>query len=722
MRDLDPRLLDAPMLAVLAGISKARAELLLDGSKTDVESVRGRADPTVAARIGPLLRTLDVNHITVDELVVLGLKKEEARNLVEGGPYYFVEDAIRAAGTHAPEVADRLRAVLDVPDIRLAPDRALRPVRGPLLVRVDESESAAVRTKLMDLTNTVDSVGVARGEYLRIDPNDTETALATLGKLEGVDLVAPAFEDWEGVQRFLDPRYIVVLLASGTDPAAAEARARSLGLSVERQIPGDGTWILRLPSHAGLDVLTRVLAALAGLPEFKLAEPAWLPDNDLEAPLSTDAVDDADGFPWNLAAIGLPAAWSAGRGVGVEVVVIDTGIDLEHPAVVDRIAPRGPDDDWDFVSDADSSPNDEVGHGTAVASIVVGNGTYGLHGVAPGASLVPLRIPVIGSLDSYARRRQALLWAAGRATEGRVVVNCSWKTTGDVALIRDAIEQLATAGALVVASAGNGPTAPNEPHYPSDYPEVVSVAALDSAGQRAAYSFFGNKVDIAAPGGDGDGGLNQVRVAALNGGATSDFGTSMAAPHVAAAAALRWSTMPPGTTAAQVRKALEDGARDIGDPQIGRGALCLLSGVTIGDAPASEDLDSAVIAANVLDLDELVHDAGLGWFSARLTVGRRPHRILDDLRAITGINEIQIQRLAAIGALLVNDRPEVDPHVDGDCALKVDANSATVTELEALGIPTFTARLIQTRRPIEDGAILDQVLGLPPGARRCLLP
>ncbi len=77
----------------------------------------------------------------------------------------------------------------------------------------------------------------------------------------------------------------------------------------------------------------------------------------------------------------------------------------------------------------------------------------------------------------------------------------SWKTTGDVALIRDAVNTAAARNAVVVASAGNYPERENQPHYPSDYPVVISTAAVRPDGKRTSYSYYGAEVDISAPGG-----------------------------------------------------------------------------------------------------------------------------------------------------------------------------------------------------------------------------
>ena len=154
--------------------------------------------------------------------------------------------------------------------------------------------------------------------------------------------------------------------------------------------------------------------------------------------------------------------------------------------------------------------------------------------------MLPLKVPLEGTSLSYAKRRDAILYAVGLVQEPRrLVMNLSWKTTGDVALIHDAISQAYQAGVLVVASAGNWPETEEEPHFPSDYTEVVSACAVGPDRRRAQYSFFSKEVDLVAPGGSGSENAAENLHSARPGGADGvHFGTSFSSPHVAGAAAL----------------------------------------------------------------------------------------------------------------------------------------------------------------------------------------
>jgi subtilisin family serine protease len=68
----------------------------------------------------------------------------------------------------------------------------------------------------------------------------------------------------------------------------------------------------------------------------------------------------------------------------VIVAVIDTGVETAHPAVRAAILPRPFSDSWNFADDDNPAPDDDDGHGTFIAGLLVGNGQQGIHGICPG--------------------------------------------------------------------------------------------------------------------------------------------------------------------------------------------------------------------------------------------------------------------------------------------------------------------------------------------------
>ncbi|MGI8575007.1 MAG: S8 family serine peptidase [Egibacteraceae bacterium] len=201
------------------------------------------------------------------------------------------------------------------------------------------------------------------------------------------------------------------------------------------------------------------------------------------------------------------------------VAVVDSGVDIEHPDLRDRIwtnpgeiAGNGIDDDdngyvddvhgWDFLNDDASVFDDDQidAHGTHVAGTIaasVDNAT-GVAGVAPAVQIMPLKFlgPAGGELsDAIA----ALEYAS---TQGVRISNHSWGGYEFSAALRDAIRQ---SGQMFVAAAGNEGNN-NDGQYPSypasyDLPTIVSVAAVDNAGEVPRFSNYGgDSVDVGAPG------------------------------------------------------------------------------------------------------------------------------------------------------------------------------------------------------------------------------
>lgn len=238
-------------------------------------------------------------------------------------------------------------------------------------------------------------------------------------------------------------------------------------------------------------------------------------------------------------------AQSLGR--GVTVAVLDTGVDPSQPAVAGRLVSGwnyvGDDADTDDVPDAGGSA--AVGHGTFVAGLVAL--------AAPGARIMPERVLDGSGNGNVFVVAQAVLDAVAAGAD---VINMSFGTEHQLRspVLIDAIDQATAAGVLVVAAAGNDGN--NAPHYPAAYPDVLSVAASDTAGHSlAAFSDFGGWIDVAAPG-------QQIVGPVPGGGFATWSGTSMAAPFVAGEAALLLAAAP-GLSVPQLTSAIESVGRPL---------------------------------------------------------------------------------------------------------------------------------------------------------------
>jgi len=255
-------------------------------------------------------------------------------------------------------------------------------------------------------------------------------------------------------------------------------------------------------------------------------------------PHRTGAPDDPlFGEQQALAGIGLPEAWSlgAGRGEGVRVAVVDSGVDARHPDLSGKVvAARN-------FSGTGPATEDPTGHGTAVAGVLAAKADNGRGsaGVCPGCELVVARVDAYGAAGEAGtiQLARAIRWSVGR---GARVVNVSLGTPAPSPRLREAVRHAGERGSLVVAAAGGQD---DPPLYPAAYAEVVAV----SAGRGAARPSPG---EVSAPG---------RLVSTFPGGDYRPFsGTSAAAPQVSGTAAL---LVGEGLSAKEARERLVRTAR-----------------------------------------------------------------------------------------------------------------------------------------------------------------
>jgi serine protease len=392
---------------------------------------------------------------------------------------------------------------------------------------------------------------------------------------------------------------VVVKYAAATPARARAAAARGAG-AVDPVVLAPHTRLLRLaPGVSVGSALARLRQrpdVVWAVPDFRAHAAGSVIPNDLGAGTNPG---DWQLLQWNLAGtfgVDAPEAWAnvaadgAPGGRGVIVAVLDTGV-----AYADRGAfLRSPDfSPFEFVSGYDfiaktRFPNDRNGHGTFVAGTIAEetNNRYGLTGLAFGARIMPVRV-----LDTEGEGEASTIAEGVRyaVNHGARVINLSLEFSSNVTAsnIPELIEALRYArrrGVLVVAAAGN------EAHtaiaYPARAPDVVAVGATTEHGCLADYSNDGTGLTLVAPGGGADANLpgdpnchpeqpagRDIYQVTFTGSSPRRFGmpsgyegTSMAAPHVAAAAALVIASgvLGPHPTPAQVTARLRATARKLG--------------------------------------------------------------------------------------------------------------------------------------------------------------
>ncbi|HXI87197.1 MAG TPA: S8 family serine peptidase, partial [Parvularculaceae bacterium] len=247
------------------------------------------------------------------------------------------------------------------------------------------------------------------------------------------------------------------------------------------------------------------------------------------------------------------------EGEGRVIGIIDTGIDVAHPALAGAHITA-----QDFASYVGRRPLD---HGTAVASILAGGGD-GFRGLAPRAEIYAASVFFSpdggGEIATTASLVRALDWMIDRGVH---IVNMSL-TGPQNAILQSAIDRAYERGVLVVAAVGNeGPAA--GPLYPAAYKNVVGVTAVSRAKKIYRLANRGDYVDFAAPGVD-------IEHAAEGGGFAASSGTSMAAPFVAAVLAEECQSTT-GEVGEACLAALMRNAEDLGprgyDPIFGHGLI-----------------------------------------------------------------------------------------------------------------------------------------------------
>ena len=427
----------------------------------------------------------------------------------------------------------------------------------------------------------------------------------------------PGATDWSTSWRLRSILVVTALVAGYGGAAAIDGwlRADELQIATAADLGPAGDGLTRLLVTLPGGITAGELNQLAALPGVESTQTlfdgsALIAGQDITAGTVHDALPAAEVSPsptgtmfaapvsdpywssygWNLentgsnayqqaavagADISAPSAWAAGTGRGMVVAVIDSGVMTSHPDLDGSLwtdptqSCSGGDGDgdgligdchgWNFYQDNADVTNSGVSsagvaydnsHGTGVAGIVgarAGNG-QGSAGVAPDVSIMPL---VIGSGKSVdmALGAQAIRYAADH---GANVINASWGGPGASTILSQAIEYANGKGVVVVAAAGNdGLSRDTSLFYPASLtsPNLITVGNSTATDTVSSSSAFGaTSVDLFAPG-------NLVFTLKNDGTYYLMSGTSLAAPHVAAAAAL-YRAKNPTATATEIKDKL----------------------------------------------------------------------------------------------------------------------------------------------------------------------
>lgn len=230
----------------------------------------------------------------------------------------------------------------------------------------------------------------------------------------------------------------------------------------------------------------------------------------------------------------------------ITVAVVDSGVDMDHSYLKNRIASSG----YDFVN-IDTNPDDDNGHGTHVAGIIA-SCTAGLN-----VKILPIKVMDKSGLGSSYIIAQGIKQAANN---GAKVINLSLGGQKNK-ILDDAVNYaVKDKNAVVCVAAGNGDEKGKPVNTanvsPACVTDAIVVAAHDNSGKIASFSNYGASVDVSAPG------VN-VYSTYNNGSYAKLSGTSMAAPHISAVAAM-FKLAYPSYTPSQIETLVEKYCKDLG--------------------------------------------------------------------------------------------------------------------------------------------------------------
>jgi subtilisin family serine protease len=370
------------------------------------------------------------------------------------------------------------------------------------------------------------------------------------GKVSGPARRQPAPDGGTAEAPYVSDQLMAQFKAGVSQKRIAAILARH-HLTVRRYIDGIRVYVL----GTSPDGAAAAVATLNRLPEIEYAELDYIVHGEL---VPNDPVYNDPYYVYAPQLIGAETAWDTTTGSpSVVVAVVDSGVSLNHPELVGHTVSCGT-DICDFVNN-DSDPSDDQGHGTHVAGIITAamNNNLGATGIAPGVKVMPVKVLSAANTGSWSTIAAGITYAV---SHGAKIINLSLGGTTSAQTLYNAIMNAAAQGALVVAAAGNN--GDSTPFYPAAYDQTMAVSMTDDHDVLYPLSNFGPTIDIAAP---GFAIYNTYWTSANPDTYTCMTGTSMAAPHVSALAALLLSVRP-DLTAANLRTIIQNTAVDLGTP------------------------------------------------------------------------------------------------------------------------------------------------------------
>ncbi len=378
------------------------------------------------------------------------------------------------------------------------------------------------------------------------------------------------------------PGEYVVRLKKNVNKLSMSSLSQQLRVSIKSTIPALNIIVVKKPVF---ETTHSAIKSLASNELVEVVEPNFIyrinktPNDPLLGQLwglkNIGQLDSEGGVGLTGVDIDVEKAWDIQTGSKkVLVAVIDTGIDFNHPDLIDNLwtneaeakGTAGIDDDNNGVVDDihgynaitnSGNASDDQGHGSHCAGTIgaKGNDEKGIVGVAWDVELMAVKFLDANGSGTLEDAIKAIDYATRM---GAKVLSNSWGGGEFSQTLFDVIDASNKAGTIFIAAAGNSASNNDQmPAYPASFEveNILAVAAINNKGEMADFSNYGKRsVHLGAPG---------VNIYSSTGGAYDSWsGTSMATPHVSGVAALIWANEPL-LTALEVKQRLMQTARPI---------------------------------------------------------------------------------------------------------------------------------------------------------------